>query len=62
MGRDMDIGIPTTRNLTRSVDVGNLANVLKSMKDVESELVEVNVELKKLTVGNALLTGDDPVE
>ncbi|KKN65909.1 hypothetical protein LCGC14_0477260 [marine sediment metagenome] len=57
-GRDLDIGIPTTRNLTRPVEVQNFAGVITSVDNVASTVAskvdETNLELKKIKTGISL--------
>ena len=58
-GRDLDIGIPTTRNLTRPVEVQNLAGVITSVENVASTVDETNLELRKIKTGTGLAIGVD---
>ena len=62
-GRDLDIGIPTTRNLTRPVEVQNFEGVITSVDNVASTVAskvdETNLELRKIKTGTGLAIGVD---
>ncbi len=47
-GRDLDIGIPTTRNLTRPVEVQNFEAVITSVEKVVEKVDLTNVNTKRI--------------
>lgn len=59
MGRDMNIGIPTIKNLTRPIEVQNLEGVIAATKAVEDEVAEIAPELRKIKTGTGLTVGVD---
>ncbi len=62
-GRDLDIGIPTTRNLTRPVEVQNLQEVIASVENVASKVDVTNVNTKRIAdlAGIDMSIGPDEV-
>ncbi len=62
-GRDLDIGIPTTKNLTRPVEVQNFEDVVTSVENVASKVDETNVHAKRIAdlAGMNMGIGSDEV-
>jgi hypothetical protein len=59
MARDLNIGIPTTVNMTKPVNVQNFDSVVAAINEAKNALDEVKVELEKITLGTGLVTGTD---
>ena len=47
-GRDLDIGVPTTRNLTRPVEVQNFQGVIAAVEETTSKVEETNLHTKRI--------------
>ncbi len=58
-GIDLNIGRPTTKQLSQPVDGIDLADVISAVKAVNETAEEAVLELKKITLGTGLVTGTD---
>ena len=54
--RDINIGKP---NLDKNVSVKNLNEVVSAVKDLRDDLAETTEELKKISLGTSLISGDE---
>ena len=58
-GRDLDIGVPTTRSLTRPVEVQNFEGVISPVDNVASKVGSTNLKLTEIEANTALAIGKD---
>ena len=59
MARDLNIGIPTETNFTKSINVNNFGNVIASVEASLPAIEEAVEELKKIRVGTGLILGQE---
>lgn len=50
-GQDLDIGRPTIVNLTKPVEVENLAGVVAAINETTSKIEEITAEVEKMRKG-----------
>ena len=58
-GRDLNIGIPTIKNLTRPIEVQNLDGVIASIGEVESGIDESIKVQEQIRLGAGLAISAD---
>ena len=58
-GQDLNIGRPTILNLTKPVEVENLAGVVSAINETTSKVEEITLEVEKIKTGTGLAIGVD---